>query len=194
MPTNRKKILVHACCAACLSYVFSDLSKDNYEIIVLFFNPQIENESEYKRRLEDITNFCSDKEIKLIVPTYDTHLFSRPLVPLRDDNSIKYISDKDRFRRRRCELCTNLLICAIVAEAKKLKLNYFTTTLLCSPYKDHNQIWDVGGQAAEDHNLVFYYKDFRKGYWTGRNFARNHDMMIPAYCGCNDSLTEGRLE
>ncbi len=66
--------------------------------------------------------------------------------------------------------------------------------MLCSPYKDHNLIWDIGVQSAGNISMNFYYKDFRKGYWSGRNFARNHDMVIPAFCGCRDSLDEGRLE
>ena len=66
--------------------------------------------------------------------------------------------------------------------------------MLCSPYRDHNEIWDRGLDLANQHNLNFIYKDFRKGYWSGRNFARSHDIIIPTYCGCNESLAEGRLE
>jgi len=191
---TKRKILIHVCCSACASYVFAILEKEHFDITALFFNPELESKKEFERRLADVTNLCQERGVKLVVPEHNSSLFSSPLEPYLDKNSIKYISDKDRFRRKRCELCLNLLINYTVTEARKMKFKYFTTTMLCSPYKDHNQIWDIGVLAAENCNMVFSYQDFRKGYWTGRNFARNHEMMIPAFCGCDGSLSEGRLE
>jgi hypothetical protein len=82
----------------------------------------------------------------------------------------------------------------MVAKTKTLRYKFFTTTLLCSPYRDHDEISNLALENAVIHKINFYYKDFRKGYWTGRNFARTHGIMIPKYCGCNDSLEEGILE
>jgi len=191
---KKEKILVHVCCAACASHVFSELKKDGYEVIAFFFNPEIQGKTEYDKRLSDVERLCLESEIELIVPEYDTGLFFNPLLPFQEINSIKYITDKNRYRRKRCELCITLLIETSANQAKKLKIKKFTSSMLCSPYKDHNQIWDQGVQSAENGKIMFFYKDFRKGYWMGRNFARNHDMSIPGYCGCSESLSEGRLE
>jgi len=81
-----------------------------------------------------------------------------------------------------------------IEQAKKLHLKYFTTTLLCSPYKDHDQLVSIANEKSLDYNLNFYYEDFRKGYWKGRNYGRNHNVYLPTYCACLESLTEKRLE
>lgn len=194
MSNQKRKIMVHVCCAACASYVFSELEKENFSVVAYFYNPQTHGLAEYKRRLSDVKKLCKEKSIELIIPEYNVQDYFSMTLPLQDKNSIKYISDKKRFRRKRCQLCISLLVHNLARETKKRKFKYFTTTLLCSPYKDHNEIWDCGLEAANASKITLFYKDFRKGYWTGRNYARAHKIFIPTYCGCNDSLEEGRLE
>jgi predicted adenine nucleotide alpha hydrolase (AANH) superfamily ATPase len=77
---------------------------------------------------------------------------------------------------------------------RKKHLKYFTTTLLCSPYKDHDAIIEIASEKAASHHLEFYDQDFRKGYWMGRNYARNHHIYVSGFCGCKESLVERRLE
>lgn len=193
MSISKHKILVHICCAACASHVFSELENE-FEITGYFYHPEVHGAAEYKRRLKDVEKLCDERNIELIVPRYDMQDFFAPLLPYQDKNSIKYISDKKRYRRKRCQLCVSLLVGSIVRETKKLNLKNFTTTMLCSPYKEHDEIWDKCLEFSTASNLNFFYKDFRKGYWKGRNFARNRGIMIPNYCGCSESLEEGRLE
>lgn len=190
----KRKILVHCCCAACSSHVFSELEKENYEIIAFFYNPEVHGQAEYKRRLDGVKYLCKERKIKLVAPEYNIQEFIAPLLPYQDKNSIKYISDKKRYRRKRCQLCISLLIQNMAITTKKMKLSNFSTTMLCSPYKDHDEIWGKALEVATQNKLNFFYKDFRKGYWNGRNFSRSHGIMIPSYCGCSDSLEEGILE
>lgn len=194
MSTPKRKILVHVCCAACASYVFSELEKENFQITAFFYNPEIHGKAEYERRLSDVMTLCEEKNIKLIVPEYNIQDFFAPLLPFQDKNSIKFISDKKRYKRKRCQLCLSLLVREMINKTRQLHFKNFTTTMLCSPYKDHDEIWNMALEGSIDKSLNLYYKDFRKGYWTGRNYARSHHIMIPKYCGCNDSLEEGRLE
>lgn len=194
MTSPKSKILVHVCCAACASYVFEELEKEGFKIVAYFYHPELHGKAEYKRRLDDVSKMCIEKNIELIIPPYDIQEFFVPLMPFQDKNSIKFINDKKRYKRKRCQLCVSLLVNSIVIQTKKLHFKYFTTTMLCSPYKEHDEIWDKSLELATSSNLTFMYKDFRKGYWKGRNFARSHDIMIPGYCGCSESLDEGRLE
>jgi len=194
MSTSKRKILVHVCCAACASYVFSELEKEDFQITGFFYNPEIHGRAEYEKRLADVKKLCKNKNLELIVPEYNIQDFFSPLLPYQDKNSIKFISDKKRYRRKRCQLCLSTLVREMINKTKQLHYKYFTTTMLCSPYKDHDEIWNMSLEGAVAKKLNLFYKDFRKGYWTGRNFARTHDIMIPKYCGCNDSLEEGRLE
>lgn len=191
---RKAKILVHVCCAACASHVFSELENENFEIIAFFYNPQVHGAKEYKSRLKDVVKLCDEKNIKIYIPDYDIQEFFSLLLPYQDIHSIKFISDKHRYRRKRCQLCVSLLMQNTVNITKKLRLKYFTTTLLCSPYKDHDEIWDKSLELATENKINLFYKDFRKGYWKGRNYARTHDIIVPGYCGCAESLEEGRLE
>lgn len=191
---NKRKILLHICCAPCASYVLSELEKENFVVTGFFYNPEVHGRAEYKRRLDDALQLFTEKGVELIVPEYDMQEFLAPLMPYQDIHSIKYISDKKRYRRKRCQFCVSNIIQRTILQTKELKYKYFSTTMLCSPYRDHDEIWDKSLELATQQKLNFFYKDFRKGYWTGRNYARSHNLMIPRYCGCADSLDEGRLE
>jgi len=186
--------MVHTCCAACASYVFSQLEKAGFEAIALYYNPEVDNEDEYKKRLSDLETYCKEEKIKLIVPEYRSLDYSEIIEPYKNKDSIKYINDKDRYYRRRCRLCNSLIIQKTIEQAKKAHLKYFSTTLLCSPYKDHEDLISIGNEMSLDYHVSFYYQDFRKGYWMGRNFGRNRQIHTPSYCGCQESEKERRLE
>ncbi|HOX41470.1 MAG TPA: epoxyqueuosine reductase QueH [bacterium] len=191
---NRKKILVQTCCAACSSYVFGQLQKNGLDPVAHFYSPHLKDEEEYNLRLNDLQKLCANEQIELIIKPFDPDKFSETLSPYKDRSSIKHISDKDRYKRKRCELCNRLSLESTVALTRKKRLKYFTTTDLCSPYKDHGLIVELANLYALEYNVVFYYQDFRKGYWNGRNYARTRGIYASSYCGCLESLSEGRLE
>jgi hypothetical protein len=187
--SSSKTILVHVCCAACFSYVQRILKNDNFEVSAYFYNPQVHGRAEYNSRLKEVKLFCEENDIKLIIPKYDVQEFLNPIMPYQDKNSIKY-----RWVNKRCTLCFSIILSHTVAEARNGKYDYFTTTMLTTPYKDHDEIWNIGLELETTNKVQFYYTDFRKGYWNGRNYARSHKMIIPTYCGCYYSAEEGRLE
>lgn len=191
---SSKSILVHICCAACFSYVYKVLKDEGFGVVGYFYNPQVHGRAEYNSRLKEVQLFCSENKIELITPEYDVQEFLTPIMPYQDKNSIKYISDKKRWMMKRCTLCFNIILSHTVTEASNYKSEYFSTTMLTTPYKDHDEIWNIGLELEAENKVQFFYKDFRKGYWNGRNFARSHKMVIPTYCGCYYSAEEGRLE
>lgn len=193
-PEKRKKILVHICCASCLSYVHQILDKENFEIIGFYYNPQVHGRAEYLRRKRDIEKYCEENNLELISPEYNVQEYFQPIMPFQDKSSIKFISDKKRWKMKRCQLCNSIILERTFDEAKNQKIEYFTSTMLVSPYKDHDEIWNIGLSLEQHKGPQFYYQDFRKGYWNGRNYAKNHQMCIPNYCGCVYSSEEGILE
>jgi hypothetical protein len=194
MTTNSHKIFVQTCCTACLSYVYSQLKLAGFEVISYYFHPEIGSQEEFDQRLTDLRTFCEENKIKLVVTEFQPHEFEKNIIPFKDRTSLKFINDKERYRRRRCQICNSMILQKTIEQAKKLRIKYFTTTLLCSPYKDHSQIIEISNEKSLDYNLNFYYEDFRKGYWKGRNYGRNHDVYLPTHCGCLESLKERRLE
>lgn len=176
-----KKILIHVCCAACASYVILELEKNNFQQTIFFYNPNFNN-FDYHFRLVGIKDLCHLKNVELIVPLYDELEYKNLIMPYQDNNSIKHINDRGRFDRKAREIMISLILGRTVQEAKKIGAYHVTTAMLCSPYRDHSTIWDNGSKIAAQKKLGFYYKDFRKGYWMGRNFARKYDLTIPSYC------------
>ena len=194
MGAKENKILVHICCVACFSYVHRVLDSKGYEIVGYFYNPQIHGKAEYLRRKRDVETYCREEEIELVIPEYDVQDFFEPILPMQDKNSIKYIKDKKRWRTKRCQRCYKIVLSNTLKEAQKREVKVFTTTFLTTPYKDHDEIWNLGLEYEREDKVQFFYDDFRKGYWNGRNHARSRRMTMPSYCGCVYSSEEGVLE
>ena len=56
---EREKLLLHACCAPCSSYVLEYLCR-YFDITVYFSNPNITDEAEYEKRLAELYRLCSE--------------------------------------------------------------------------------------------------------------------------------------
>lgn len=190
----KRKILLHICCASCLYYSYKILEAEGFNIIGLFYNPNIHGRSEYEKRLSDVSDLSSKLGIELITPPYQIREFFEIILPFQSRSSIKYISDPERFKRKRCQVCYDLRLQMAANEAKKHRLKYFSSTLLVSPFRNHPQIVELAMDIALDKKLTFFYRDLRKGYWQGRNFAKNNSYHQPSYCGCTFSLDERILE
>ncbi len=189
-----KKLLLHTCCIACLSYTHKRLTANGFTPVIFYYNPQTESKLEYLNRLKYIQEFANKNNLSIIIPEYEKSEFDKPIAPWLDKKSIKYISDKNRFRRKRCEFCYQLRIEKTVSEAKKRQIKHFSTTLLTSPYQDHEFIDFFASELSKKNQIDFYYEDWRKGYWQGRNFAKNQKFNIPSFCGCSFSIVEKMLE
>jgi predicted adenine nucleotide alpha hydrolase (AANH) superfamily ATPase len=191
---SRKKILLHVCCASCLSYSYKILSAEGFEVIAFFYNPNIHGRSEYEKRRKDVESTCEKLGIEMITPPYSPQEFFDEILPYQTQKSLKYISDPARFKKKRCTLCQNLRLSMLVSEAKKRRLHYFSSTLLVSPFRNHPEIIDQAIDLSLNRNIKFFYRDFRKGYWEGRNYARANKLEVPGYCGCTFSIEERILE
>ena len=60
----------------------------------------------------------------------------------------------------------------------------FTTTLLISPYQNHEVLKEIGEEMAEKYGLTFLYRDFRPGFREGQTTARKLGLYMQKYCGC----------
>ena len=60
----------------------------------------------------------------------------------------------------------------------------FTTTLLISPYQNHELLIKVGEEMAEKYGIKFLYRDFRPGFREGQTTARELGLYMQKYCGC----------
>lgn len=72
------KLLLHSCCAPCSSYCIEYLS-NYFEITVFYYNPNISEEPEYRRRVEEqkkfIRNFPAKYPVSFLEGDYDAQKY-----------------------------------------------------------------------------------------------------------------------
>ena len=85
----KKKMLLHSCCAPCTSGVAWQLT--DYDITLLFYNPNLDSINEYNRRLEALEmlieklNADYNYDLKLIAIPYDHKEFSDKIIGLENE-------------------------------------------------------------------------------------------------------------
>lgn len=164
------KLLLHTCCAPCSVYCIEELKKENIDITSFWYNPNIHPYKEYEARLETLKNYDEKIGIPLIIDDYyGLREFCKSVVDKLDN---------------RCGYC---YLCRLEKTAKYAKENgfdAFSTTLLISPYQDHELLKKTGDMLSKKYGIKFLYKDFRPGFRYGQNKARELGLYMQKYCGC----------
>ena len=84
----------------------------------------------------------------------------------------------------RCGYCYRVRMEETAKYAAEHGFDSFTSTLLISPYQDHEMICAIANSMAEKYGVEFLYRDFRPLFQTGQEYAREHGMYMQKYCGC----------
>jgi predicted adenine nucleotide alpha hydrolase (AANH) superfamily ATPase len=95
----------------------------------------------------------------------------------------QYITDNEA-QKLRCPVCWWLRLEKTAKFALENGFEAFTTTLLGSPYQDHDMIKNICEDIASKTGLRFYYNDFRTGFKDGQGKARAKGYYMQNYCGC----------
>ena len=173
-------ILLHICCAPCAMYPVTQLKKDGHKFAGFFYNPNIHLYSEYLKRKGEVERHSGEEAYNVIYPEYEVEKY------------FQYVADDETYKKR-CPICWWLRLQKTAIFAAANGFEAFTTTLLGSPYQDHDVIKNIGEDIASKTGLKFYYDDFRTGFKAGREKARAKGYYIQNYCGCIFSEKE-RLE
>jgi len=72
----------------------------------------------------------------------------------------------------------------ITRTAKEKGYKYFTTTLLVSPYQNHELLKDIAKEMQDKYGIEFVYYDFREGFREGQSKAKEMGIYRQKYCGC----------
>jgi len=176
---SKQDILVHACCAPCCTYVFDALSA-GHTITALFYNPNIQPSAEYEKRLGDMKRVCLLKRVRIIIPDYDPQ-------PWRETTKGMEGEPEGGLR---CTECFRLRLEKTAAEAVRLGINMFTTTLTVSPHKNARIINETGAAVAVTSGLTFMEHNFKKknGYKISCEQSRSFNLYRQQYCGCFYSM------
>ena len=179
------RLLLHACCGPCSSYVLEYLS-NFFEITILYYNPNIYPNEEYNRRLNELKEYLPKRKyknkIELVELPYNQEEFY---------NSIKGLELLGE-RSKRCYECYKLRLNKAARYAKENNYDYFTTTLSISPYKVSDWINEIGEKLEKEYDIKYLYADFKKnnGYKRSLELCTIYNMYRQDYCGCSFSKKE----
>jgi len=153
--------------------------RQNYDVILFFYNPNIWPEDEYKKRLAEAEKIAGQLNLELIKGEYE------------HDKWLKAVSghESDREKGERCLICYKFRLIAAAAMAKKFNCGYLTTTLTTSPHKNALAINEIGEQAVARYGLKFLSQDFKKqdGFKKSSVLSRELGLYRQNYCGCEFS-------
>lgn len=186
--SGRPSLLLHSCCGPCSSSVLEKLT-EHFDITLLWYNPNLYPESEFRLRLDTQKELLSKMELSDKVNILE--------LPWRHEDYLKRSLglENEPEGGRRCAQCFRLRLeeCAKIAAEKGF--DYFCTTLSVSRHKDAVLINALGEAAAKETGTKWLPSDFKKKDGENRSVELSESLGIyrQVYCGCEFSL-ERRLQ
>lgn len=141
------------------------------EPTVYWFNPNIHPYMEYKARRDCLKEYTNSIGVQAIFEeNYGLRDFCKSVV-----NDLE----------NRCQnYCYPVRLEQTAKYAKENGYDSFSTTLLVSPYQNHELLMRVAEEMAKKYEVKFLYRDFRVGFRQGQAKARELGLYMQKYCGC----------
>lgn len=176
---TRPRLLLHACCAPCSSYVIEYLSL-YFDITLYFYNPNISPKAEHDFRYAELERLVKEmglsENVRCIEADYTPELFRAVSLGLEELPE----------GGERCKKCYALRLEQTAKAATVGKYDYFTTTLSISPYKNAEWLCNIGAELEEKYGVKYLYSDFKKrgGYKRSCELSGEYALYRQDYCGC----------
>lgn len=183
---ERQKILLHSCCAPCSTAVIERLIND-FDITILYYNPNIYPEEEYLKRKEEEIKYIklfNDKnpnsKVGLMDCDYDYESYNLAVKGL----------ENEREGGARCAVCFKLRLNKTAVLAKENGFDIFGTTLTVSPHKNAELINNIGLGIQNEIGINYLVSNFKKqnGYKRSVELAKENGLYRQNYCGCKFAL------
>lgn len=174
---TKPKLLLHTCCAPCSSSVIERLC-NYFNIIIFYYNPNIEPYEEYIKRKEEQKRYLKEikKDIKFEDCDYENEEFKNI------SKGLEHLPEGGH----RCHECYKLRLIKTAKKAKELNCAYFGTTLTVSPYKNSQILNSLGEEISKQFEIKYLYSDFKKkeGYKRSIELSKEYNLYRQDYCGC----------
>ncbi len=174
---HRPTLLLHSCCGPCSSAVLERLT-EHFQVTVLYYNPNIEPEAEYRHRLSEQERLLSllPGNVGLLPCDYDHAAFAAFAEGMADCPE----------GGERCLSCFALRLRETARQAKAHGFEYFTTTLSVSPHKNADSVNRAGEAAGREAGVKYLMADFKKknGYLRSLQLSKEYGLYRQDYCGC----------
>lgn len=178
-------LLIHACCAPCISYVY-ELFAESHDVTVFFYNPNIAPASEYSLRLKELDRFAAERKFPLVAGEYNAREWTMRV------RAYRFMGE----RSPRCRECIMMRLEASFRKAMEMGIGAVTTSLSVSPHKDAGMINGIGRDLEKRHGIRYIEGDFKKsdGYRKSVALSRVYGFYRQNYCGCIYSKLERGLD
>ena len=186
---TKAKLLLHSCCAPCLTSVYERLTS-TYDIVVYWYNPNIWPKAEHYKRLKELIRYCKAMNIQLLVGEYeyeDEQEYWQTLIA-------GFESEPEKGKR--CDICFSMRLEATAQTAAFLNntsghqpFDLFASELSVSPHKKAETLNRLGLEIAERTGIKYLTSDFKKnnGYKRSCELSKEHNLYRQSYCGCRYS-------
>lgn len=177
---ERPKLLLHACCAPCSSATLERLIED-FDLTILYYNPNIAPPEEYHRREEELERFVEQAGYAARGVT----VIELPYEPEEFYTAVKGL-EQEPERGERCTVCYRLRLEQAAQYAAAHGFDWFCTTLSISPVKDPVRLNAIGMELAEQYGVSYLQSEFRKkdGYKRSLTLSAEYGLYRQDYCGC----------
>lgn len=170
------KLALHTCCAPCATYVNRFFREQGFEVVNVFYNPNIHPLEEYERRRRNLEKYVQETGGVLRTPfPYDP----REFFALSPD------------LEKRCVSCYHLRLRRVAEWARGEGFSFFSTTLALSPYQDVPALLARGEQIGREVGISFVGVDLRAGFPESVRLSKELGLYRQKYCGCVVSFWEG---
>lgn len=188
--TQKPKLLIHACCGPCSSYVMEYLS-EFFDITLFYYNPNIYPQTEYNRRLSELEDFLTrfppalNNKVKLIKASYIPEEFYSS-IGVRENPELAKMGDKSE----RCRRCYLFRMKKAYSYAAQNHFDYFCTTLSISRFKSSEKINACGKEIEVPGGPKWLPSDFKKnrGFERSLELSTEYGLQRQDYCGCVYSI------
>ncbi len=164
------KLLLHCCCGPCTMGSLPQFEELGYQPFGYFYNPNIHPYQEHKARRLSFIELMENRGL--------------PYEAVKDYPLEDWLRQVAHQPEQRCGYCYQSRLSAAADFALAQGIKRFSTTLLISPYQNHQLIRQTGEQIAADKGLEFVYLDLRGGFRQGQEAAREMGLYMQKYCGC----------
>lgn len=181
------RLLLHCCCGPCAMFPVADLINRGYSsdnMSLFWYNPNIHPEFEWNRRLLNLQKVSDYYHIDLLTKEGFMQSFWESKDYLKD-NGGEYMS--------RCDMCYDIRIDNTCRYAVEHGYEAVSSSLLVSPYQNHERIKSVFERKSRDYGIKFLYLDWRDNFREGQKMARDIGLYRQKYCGCIFSLEESEF-
>ena len=174
------KLLLHSCCAPCSVKCVETLKSEGITPTLFWYNPNIHPFTEYRSRKNALIEFAKDENLEVII---------------NDNYGLReFISNIWPEYKSRCKYCYSSRLEALAKYASENGFTHISTTLLISPYQNHDLIHSLGEEITKKYGVEFLYRDFRPYFREGQRIARERGIYMQKYCGCIFSEEERYLK